>query len=69
MICVTICKQNYNKLIKLKRNIKGGSFIEKITIVIYSYRIPQKKKLGKGSAIFIHLTKNYKSTVMYCFKK
>ena len=35
---------------------------------IYDYLIPlnyntQKRKLGKGSAIFIHLTKNFKKTL------
>ena len=57
-------KQNYNKLIKLKRNIKGEKFYRKD--YKYDYLLPieynTKRKLGKGSAIFIHLTKNYKST-------
>tara|TARA_B100000003_G_C10914096_1_gene364435 strand:+ start:1138 stop:1644 length:507 start_codon:yes stop_codon:yes gene_type:complete len=58
-------KQNYNKLIKLKRNIKGEKFYRKD--YKYDYLLPieyntKKRKLGKGSAIFIHLTKNYKST-------
>ena len=57
--------KNYNKLI----NIKKVSKYEKLfrNDYKYDYLIPiqyntKKRKLGKGSAIFIHLTKNYKGT-------
>ena len=55
----------YNKLIKLKRNLRS----EKIFRHDFKYDlfIPikynwKKTTLGKGSAIFIHLTKDYKPT-------
>ena len=64
--CNNVCDtKNYNKLI----NIKKVSKYEKLfrNDYKYDYLIPiqyntKKRKLGKGSAIFIHLTKNYKGT-------
>ena len=57
--------KKYNKLIKTKKKIKG----EKLKRVNHQYDlfIPikynfDKPILGKGSCIFIHLTKNYKPT-------
>ena len=57
----------YNKLIKIKRNLKIS--YEKLyrkdhkydffILIKYNYRNPVK---FKGSAIFLHLTKNYSST-------
>ena len=58
-------KKKYNRLIKINKNI----FYEKMfrRDFKYDFIIPikynmDKIKLGKGSAIFIHLTKNYKPT-------
>ncbi len=58
-------KKNYNKLIKIKDNIK----YEKLFRNDYKYDLfipimynTKERILNKGSAIFIHLTKNYKPT-------
>ena len=60
-------RKNYNKLIDIKKNnnIKHEKMYRKDNI--YDLVIPikfnfKKTKLGKGSAIFIHLTKNFKPT-------
>ena len=58
-------KKNYNKLIKVSKNIKHEKIYRKDSM--YDLLIPIKynfknPKLGKGSAIFLHLTKNYKPT-------
>ena len=60
-------RKNYNKLIDIKKNnnVKHEKMYRKDNI--YDLVIPikfnfKKKKLGKGSAIFIHLTKNFKPT-------
>ena len=59
-------KRFYNKLIKINKNIK----YEKLYRNDYKYDfiIPinyntKKTRLGKGSAIFLHLTKNFKPTL------
>jgi len=57
--------KNYNKLIKIKDNIKYEKLFRKD--YKYNFFIPimyntKKRILKKGSAIFIHLTKNYKPT-------
>ena len=61
-------KKNYNRLIKIKNKINFS--YEKLyrRNSIYNYFINlnfnQKKiRLGKGSAIFLHITKNYKKTL------
>ena len=59
-------KQNYNKLIKIKKNIKYEKLYRKDNK--YDFLIPiqyntKKIILGKGSAIFIHLTNNYRNTL------
>ena len=59
-------KKNYNKLIKIRKNIQHEVFYRKDNT--YDYLIPinyntNKAKAGKGSAIFIHLTSNYKNTL------
>ena len=59
-------KKNYNRLIKIKKNIKHEKLFRKDKK--YDFLIPisyNTKKIipGKGSAIFIHLTNNYKSTL------
>tara|TARA_B100001063_G_C16747382_1_gene548328 strand:- start:1085 stop:1594 length:510 start_codon:yes stop_codon:yes gene_type:complete len=58
-------KRKYNKLINLKEGIKH----EKLYRSDYKYNLmipisfnTKSRVLGKGSAIFIHLTKNYKKT-------
>ena len=63
-----LSKKYYNKLIniKMKPNLRFEKLFRKNSI--YDYLIPlnyntQKRKLGKGSAIFIHLTKNFKKTL------
>tara|TARA_B100001063_G_C16498309_1_gene420786 strand:- start:87 stop:581 length:495 start_codon:yes stop_codon:yes gene_type:complete len=59
-------KKSYNKLIKIKKNIKHEKLFRKDKK--YDYLIPinfntKKTILGKGSAIFLHLTNNYKKTL------
>ena len=58
-------KKNYNKLIKNKKNIKHEKLYRKDKK--YDFLIPIKynfsnRILGKGSCIFIHLTKNFLPT-------
>ncbi len=58
-------KKNYNKLINLKKNTKAEKLFRKdykynfILPILYNTK---KRIIGKGSAIFIHLTKNYEGT-------
>ena len=59
-------KKNYNKLVKIKKNLKHEKLYRKDSK--YDLLIPieyNTKKVvpGKGSAIFIHLTKNYSKTL------
>ena len=59
-------KKNYNKLIKVDKKIKHEKLFRKD--YKYDFMIPinynsKKTKLGKGSAIFLHLTKNFSSTL------
>ena len=57
--------KNYNKLIKIKRKIKHEKLFRrdyKYDLMIPINYNTKKIKLGKGSAIFLHLTKNYKPT-------
>ena len=58
-------KKNYNKLIKVNKNIKHEKLYRKDKK--YDFLIPIKynfsnRILGKGSCIFIHLTKNFLPT-------
>ena len=57
-------KKNYNRLIKIKKKISFEKMFRNDSK--YDYVLPInyniKNKLGKGSAIFIHITKNYKPT-------
>ena len=58
-------KKKYNKLIKINKNIKHEKLYRKDKK--YDFLIPIKYNfnntiLGKGSCIFIHLTKNYHPT-------
>ena len=61
-------KKKYNRLIKIKNKINFS--YEKLyrKDAIYNYFIninfnQEKTKLGKGSAIFLHITKNYEKTL------
>ena len=61
-------KKKYNKLIKIdkKPKLNHEKLFRKSSI--YDYFIPinynsKNPTIGKGSAIFIHLTKNYKKTL------
>ena len=59
--------KNYNKLIKIKKNLKlsyeklyrKDSKYDLLILIKYNYK---KVKKNKGSAIFLHLTKNYLPT-------
>ena len=58
-------KKKYNKLIKINKNIRYEKLFR--NDFKYDYFIPinfntKKTILGKGSAIFFHLTKNYNPT-------
>ncbi len=59
-------KRYYNRLIKIRKNIKHEILYRKDTK--YDFIIPikyntKKIKYGMGSAIFIHLTKNFEKTL------
>ena len=63
--CNDIENKKYNKLIKVNNNFKYEKMFRKD--YKYDYIIPinyniKNTKIGKGSAIFIHLTKNFKGT-------
>ena len=58
--------KNYNKLIRVKKNINHEKLYRRdgkydlIIPIKYNYKKPI---LGKGSCIFLHLSKNYKPTL------
>ena len=58
-------KKNYNRLV-LREKVEKSEILfrrdNKYDLFIPIQFNTSKKKLGKGSAIFIHLTKNYKDT-------
>jgi len=63
--CNDLKSKKYNKLIKTNNKIKHEKMFRKD--YKYDYLIPinyntKNIKIGKGSAIFIHITKNYKAT-------
>ena len=63
--CNDVTNKKYNRLIKINKNIKYEKMFRKD--YKYDYVLPinfntKKTKIGRGSAIFIHLTKNYKPT-------
>ena len=63
--CNDVRNKKYNKLIKINKKIKHEKMFRKD--YKYDYVIPiqyntKKTLAGKGSAIFIHITKNYKKT-------
>ena len=58
-------KKRYNKIININQKLRHEKLYRKD--YKYDLMIPinyntQKTKIGKGSAIFLHLTKNYKPT-------
>ena len=63
--CIDIKNKKYNKLIKINNSIRHEKMFRKD--YKYDYIIPinyntKNTKIGKGSAIFIHLSKTYKKT-------
>ena len=58
-------KNYYNKFININKNLKHEKLFRndyKYNLIVpikYNYK---KKVIGKGSCIFLHLTKNYKPT-------
>lgn len=64
--CNNINSKNYNKLIKISKNEKYEKMLRKdykydlIIPIEYNYK---KVIPNKGSAIFLHITRNYKGTV------
>ena len=63
--CNDIRSKNYNKLIKINKKLNYEKMFRHD--YKYDYVIPvnynsKNTKIGKGSAIFIHITKNYKPT-------
>ena len=60
-----ISHSSYNKEIKINKKIKHEKLARKDDnynyFILIKYNYPKAKK-NKGSAIFIHLTKNYKAT-------
>ena len=63
--CDDVLNKKYNKMIKIKKNIKHEKLFRadnKYDLIIpikYNFKKPKK---GLGSCIFIHLTQNYKPT-------
>ena len=63
--CNDVRSKKYNKLIRINRKIKHEKIFRRD--YKYDYLIPinyntKNTRLGKGSAIFIHLAKNYSPT-------
>ena len=58
-------KKNYNKLIDIKKKLHHEKLYRKDNkydyLIVLDYNL-KKPVNGKGSAIFLHLTKNYKPT-------
>ena len=64
--CDDVNSKFYNKLIKLNKNVRHEKLFKKNStydlLIPISYNTERPIK-NKGSAIFIHLTKNYKKTL------
>ena len=63
--CNDVRNKKYNKLIKINKKIKHEKMFRKDYKYDYVIPIQYNTKnivVGKGSAIFIHITKNYKKT-------
>ena len=58
-------KKKYNKLINVSQKVRHEKLYRKDhkydLMIVINYN-NKKTKIGKGSAIFLHLTKNYRST-------
>ena len=58
-------KQNYNKLIQINKNLHHEKLYRRDhkydLLIPIKYNYPNSV-VGKGSCIFLHLTKNYKPT-------
>ena len=58
-------KKKYNKLINISQKVRHEKLYRKDhkydLMIVINYN-NKKTKIGKGSAIFLHLTKNYKPT-------
>ena len=70
--CDDVNHFKYNCLIKINKKIKHEKLYR--TDHKYDFLIPinyntNKPKRNKGSAIFLHLTKNYKNIGLYSSKK
>tara|TARA_B110000090_G_C13222046_1_gene385225 strand:+ start:144 stop:635 length:492 start_codon:yes stop_codon:yes gene_type:complete len=64
--CDDVTSKFYNKEIKINKNIKHEKLYRNDHVYDYLIVInynTKKIKPGKGSAIFLHLTKNYKKTL------
>ena len=64
--CDDVTSKFYNKEMKINKNIKHEKLYRNDHVYDYLIVInynTKKIKLGKGSAIFLHLTKNYKKTL------
>ena len=64
--CDDVKSSNYNKLINInntERNMKNYSEDDRNYDLIIPINYNSKKQKNKGSAIFIHLTNNYKKTL------
>ena len=63
--CNDVRNKKYNKLIRINKKIKHEKMFRKDykydCVIPINYNT-KNIKIGKGSAIFIHLTKNYKKT-------
>ena len=63
--CDDVSSKFYNKEIKINKKIKHEKLYKKDNtydcLVVINYNTKNIKR-GKGSAIFLHLTKNYKKT-------
>ena len=60
--CNDVSNKKYNKLIKINKNLKHEKMFR--NDYKYDYVLPinynsKNIQIGKGSAIFIHITKNY----------
>ena len=64
--CDDVRSKNYNKLIKVNNKIRHEKLFQKKTnydvLIPIKYNTKNPKK-NKGSAIFIHLTENYRETL------
>ena len=64
--CDDVTSKFYNKEMKINKNIKHEKLYRNDNVYDYLIVInynTKKIKPGKGSAIFLHLTKNYKKTL------